>query len=90
MMKTMEINSKIIKNYSNFFISTCIQNGIPINLVSQHLDEYHAQISLKTDLSDEILQNLFIKYLPEEIFKLFDQKAMITGKKIENVLFENM
>ena len=74
---------------SNYFISFCIQNNIPIDIVSEKLNNFKLEAEKSNNLNDTQMQALFIKHLPEILYKSLKQQAMFTGKPVKELIFEN-
>lgn len=79
--------SSNIQNYSNYFISFCIQNNIPIDIVSQRMDLFKERLSNELITSCDVIENIFLTCLPPKISKIYNRKAMIMGKTLKDVIF---
>lgn len=78
-----ELKQKLI----NFFISCCIQNAIPINIVSEKIENLNFNFNNRIPNNLVECQDLFIAELPKSVFDMYQQNAMLTGKDIETVIF---
>ena len=81
-------NPDLIQKYTNYFISCCIQNAIPINIVSEKVEIFNEKCSKCNLLTEKLIQEFFMRSLPDLLYKIYSNKAMITGKLIEEICFK--
>ncbi len=70
------------------FTSFCLMNNIPMRQMAHILESLNNELSNYINLDTYQLQQIIIKYLPQNIAEIMNIQAMLEGKSIEDIIFE--